>query len=197
MDRVVDERSDADLWDRTRVRDAGAFALLFDRHVDAVYRYCFRRTADWSDAEDVTSVVFMVAWRRAPQVELTTASALPWLLGVATNVMRNRRRALRRYRALLERIPPLEPERDFAEELDERLDAAERARRMLADLQHLPRREGEAVLLAASGLTSAEVAEALAVPAGTVRSRLARARRRLQARVLPDADSPPKGVNTP
>jgi RNA polymerase sigma factor (sigma-70 family) len=196
MDRVVDERSDRDLWEYARARDADAFTLLFDRHVDAVYGYCFRRTANWADAEDLTSVVFLEAWRRAPQVELTTASALPWLLGVATNLMRNRRRSLRRYRALLERVPPLEPERDFADELDERLDAAARARRALADLERLPRRERDALLLAAGGLTSAEVAEALAVPAGTVRSRLARARRRLQGRVLPDADSSPEGANT-
>jgi DNA-directed RNA polymerase specialized sigma24 family protein len=72
--------------------------MLFDRHSRTVYNYCFRRTADWSVAEDLTSVVFLETWRRRCQVRMQTGSLLPWLYGVATNLLHNHRRALRRHR---------------------------------------------------------------------------------------------------
>lgn len=53
--------SDAELWEHAAAHDGQAFAELFDRHVKAVYTHCFRRTADWSMAEDLTSVVFLEA----------------------------------------------------------------------------------------------------------------------------------------
>lgn len=105
---VMEFLEDGELWARAQAGDAGAFGVLFDRHANSVYRYCFRRSADWAIAEDLTSVVFFEAWRRCADVELGEGRLLPWLLGVATNVIRNQRRSLRRYRAALERLPPLE-----------------------------------------------------------------------------------------
>ncbi|MCP9487145.1 MAG: hypothetical protein MSC30_14950, partial [Gaiellaceae bacterium MAG52_C11] len=58
------EPDDAVLWRRARVGDADAFGLLFERHSDAIYNYCFRRIGDWAIAEDLLSVVFLEAWRR-------------------------------------------------------------------------------------------------------------------------------------
>ena len=55
-----------------------------------------RATGDWSQAEELTAIVFLEAWRRRTQVELERDNALPWLLGVATNVLRNLRRSQRR-----------------------------------------------------------------------------------------------------
>jgi DNA-directed RNA polymerase specialized sigma24 family protein len=79
--------------------------VLFDRHARAVYNHCFRRTADWSMAEDLTSVVFLEAWRRRDNVRIQRDTALPWFLGIANNLLRNAHRSLRRHRAALARLP--------------------------------------------------------------------------------------------
>jgi RNA polymerase sigma factor (sigma-70 family) len=192
MNLVMELLDDGELWKRARAGDTGAFGVLFDRHANSVYRYCFRRTAEWALAEDLTSVVFFEAWRRCADVELGEGRLLPWLLGVATNVIRNQRRSLRRYRAALERLPPLEFERDFAEDLTERLDAERRMRTVLADVRRMPRAEQEVLALCIwEGLSSGAVAEALGVPEGTVRSRLFRARARLREAAARHEDPSP------
>ena len=54
--------SDGELWSlAARGRDGEAFGMLFERHANAVYTHCFRRTGSWSAAEDLTSVVFLEA----------------------------------------------------------------------------------------------------------------------------------------
>jgi len=172
---------DGQLWSRSRRDDHEAFAALFRLHAGTVYTYCFRRTADWATAEDLTSVVFLEAWRRRETVRLQAPKVLPWLLGVATNVIRNQRRSLRRYQATLARLPPLEPQRDFAEELASRLDDEERMRALLALVRRLPQVEQDALALCAwQGLSTADTAFALGVAQSTVRSRLFRARARLR-----------------
>jgi RNA polymerase sigma-70 factor (ECF subfamily) len=174
--RVV---SDSELWRRSVAGDPGAFGELFERHSRAIYVFAFRRTADWSLAEDLTSVVFLEAWRRRTDVRLVHESALPWLYGVATNVLRNARRSVRRHRTALDRLR-LEHEPDFADEAGERLDDQRRMRTILARLATLPQREQEVVVLCRwSSLSYEEAAVALGIPVGTVRSRLARARARL------------------
>src|SRR5712691_8826257 len=102
------DESDLELWERARRGDHAAFGALFTRHARPVYNFCFRRTADWALAEDLTSAVFLEGWRRREQVRLAGPSALPWLLGVATNLLRNQRRSLRRYRGALARLSPPE-----------------------------------------------------------------------------------------
>jgi RNA polymerase sigma factor (sigma-70 family) len=159
-----------------------AFTALFDRHQRAVYNYCFRRTGDRALAEDLTSAVFLEAWRRASRSELREATARAWLLGVATNLLRNQRRSLRRYRSALDRVQPESAEPDFTDQTAERLDAAGQMRAVLAIVEQLPRKHQEVVALCMwSGLTYEEAAMALGVPIGTVRSRMSRARERLEA----------------
>ena len=160
--------------------DPAAFGMLFERHGRAVYNYCFRRTADWSAAEDLASVVFLEAWRKRNDVRLYGDSLLPWLYGVATNVLRNRSRSLRRYRSALARMP-VEQEADFAADAGERIDDERQVRRVLAVFRLLPKRDQDVLALCVwSGLTYEEAAVALDLPIGTVRSRLSRARRRLR-----------------
>jgi RNA polymerase sigma factor (sigma-70 family) len=137
---------DGELWGRVQRGDPQAFAELFERHAGAVYTYCFRRTADWSVAEELISVVFLEAWRRRA-TQLAPAKVLPWLLGVATNVLRNQHRSLRRYNAALSRLPPLEPERDFAEDVAERLADQQRMRELLNLIARLPQGEQEVLAL--------------------------------------------------
>jgi RNA polymerase sigma factor (sigma-70 family) len=176
----VGQPTDAELWRLAADGDAAAFGVLFERHARAVYNFCFRRTADWAVAEDLTSIVFLEAWRRRGEVRLKDGRALPWLLGVATNVLRNRRRSERRHRAALERLT-LEHSPDFADDADARLDDERRMRVALRSVSKLPQREREVIALCAwAGLSYEDAAVALGLPVGTVRSRLSRARARLR-----------------
>lgn len=174
------ELTDAALWERAAAGDTDAFGTLFERHATTVYNYCFRRTGDWSQAEELTSIVFLEAWRRRNQVELERDEAIPWLLGVATNVIRNQRRSQRRHRAALARLPR-ERVPDFAADVDERLDEERQMRAALRALQRLPGADQDVLALCVwEELTYEQAALALRVPIGTVRSRLSRARARLR-----------------
>ncbi|MEV6926823.1 RNA polymerase sigma factor [Dactylosporangium sp. NPDC051485] len=161
-----------------------AFGELFRRYSRPVYNHCFRRLASWSAAEDATSIVFLEAWRRREAAVTDAAgSLLPWLLGIATNVTRNQRRAARRYATALYRLPGVAAEADHAEDVAERLDDERRMRHVLAALSGLSRDEQDVVaLIVMSGLSYQQAAVALGVPEGTVASRLGRAKARLRRR---------------
>ncbi|MGH9112156.1 MAG: RNA polymerase sigma factor, partial [Acidimicrobiales bacterium] len=107
-------------------------------------------------------------------------SVLPWLLGVANNLLRNHQRSLRRQRAALARFPSPGPEPDPADDVAGRLADERQMSRVLALVERLPRRDREVLALCAwSDLSYQEAATVLDIPVGTVRSRLARARARL------------------
>jgi DNA-directed RNA polymerase specialized sigma24 family protein len=66
-------------------------------------RFCFRRTGNTADAQDVLSIVFLEAWRRRGDLRPETARA--WLYGIATNVAHNHHRLARRHAAVALGIP--------------------------------------------------------------------------------------------
>jgi RNA polymerase sigma-70 factor (ECF subfamily) len=174
------ELDDSVLWSRTRSGDAEAFGLLFERHARTIYNYCFRRVGSWAVAEDLVSIVFLEAWRRVDK-QLPPGKELPWLFGIATNVIRNRRRAERRHAAALRRVPQPTPDPSFEDDSDRRVDDEELIGRALSLVARLPRREQEVFALCAwSDLSYEDAAIALGLPVGTVRSRLSRARARLR-----------------
>ena len=149
--------------------DEERFRLAYQRHAGAVWRYLARRLGDDDLAEDLTSEVFVVAWRRRHDAP---ADSLPWLYGVARRVLANDRRAARlhalRVRALADRLAAAAP--------DEPSGAVAEA------LAGLGERDREILLLAAwEGLTPAEIAAALGCLPATARVRLHRARRRFSA----------------
>lgn len=173
------ELSDIELWDRARAGDSRAFGVIYDRHARAIYNYCFRRVGSWAVAEDLLSIVFLEAWRRREKT-LPADGALPWLYGIATNVVRNQRRSERRYAAALRRMPEPRPEPDFSAGSHDRADAEQRIKPALAILGRLSDDERDVFVLCAwMELPYEEAGLALGIPIGTVRSRLARARRRL------------------
>ena len=178
----MSDLSDRELWQQAREGSAPAFGVLFERHAGRIYNYCFRRTGDWAMAEDLTSTTFLVAWRGRGRAPLEAESALPLLYGIATNVLRNQRRSLRRRREAFARVPlERNEEPDFAEESPTQLDDRAAMRELLQLFARLPRREQDVVALCDwSGLSYEDAAVALDIPIGTVRSRLARGRKRLR-----------------
>jgi RNA polymerase sigma-70 factor (ECF subfamily) len=153
--------------------------LLFERHASAIYSFCFRRVADWALAEDLTSIVFLEAWRRREKV-ISPDMVRAWLFGIATNVVRNQRRSQRRYRAALARVTPESAEPSFADESDARIGHQQEMKVILGAVKELPRREQDVLALCVwSGLSYEEAAVALSVPVGTIRSRLSRAKQHL------------------
>jgi len=156
------------------------FDDVYTAHRDAVWRY-FRRRSD-GDHEDLTTEVFLVAWRRREELPV---EPLPWLYGVARKVLANHRRAGDRRDALAERAAAHAPasEPDLADAVGLRTDLA----RALAELSEHDR---ELVLLVAwEGLTLAEVAAALGCRRGAAAVRLHRARRRLRTALHDESGS--------
>lgn len=174
--------SDEELWSHAATDGSGeAFGELFERHADRVYAHCFSRTGSWSMAEDLTSVVFLEAWRRRSEVRFSGDSALPWLLAVANNATRNAQRSLRRHNLLLAKLPPPGEEADIAVDAAARVDQERLAQHLLCAMGGLRQAEQEVLALCDwAGLSYADAAIAMGVPEGTVRSRLFRARQHLR-----------------
>jgi RNA polymerase sigma factor (sigma-70 family) len=181
--------SDDELWRAAQGGDADSFGELFERHARAIYNFCFRRTADWSSAEEMTSTVFLEAWRRRDK-RIDDGMVLAWLYGVASHVSRNRSRSMRRRSSALQRLPRDVESPDFAGEADARVDDERLMRDVQARLARLRQDERDVVALCIwSELSYEEAAVALGVPVGTVRSRLSRARQRLREPEAPSGHS--------
>lgn len=173
--------SDAELWRALAEADDAAFRELFVRHSDAVYNFCFRRTASWSVAEDAVQATFATVWRRAVAHrvdELRLDSARPVLLAMARAECSNLNRGRDRRLQLVDRVAAArqEPTDNTAVWV-----AAEATMRAIQQaLAVLPRHQRDVVeLVAFADLSMTEAAAALGISPGTVKSRLARARSRL------------------
>src|SRR5881628_2525375 len=87
----VGQDDDAALAVRASKGEAAAFGLLYDRHVEAIYRYVYYRVRDDAEAEDLTSDVFMRALKAMPRYEPRQAF-LAWLYRIARNAVIDRAR---------------------------------------------------------------------------------------------------------
>lgn len=158
--------------------DPSTFGLLFDRHVRAIYRFAWRRMGS-ALASDVTAETFTIAFARRNEFDADRGEFLPWLYGIATNVVRNHGRAERRQ---LISMALGGDAGALLEDVEDRVDAAGAFRvlaRSLADLH--PGDRDVLLLFAWTDLGYDAIAQALGIPAGTVGSRLNRARRILRA----------------
>jgi RNA polymerase sigma-70 factor (ECF subfamily) len=147
----------------------GDFTAIFDRHFDAVYAYLARRVGR-ERAEDLAASTFMAAFERRHRFRPAADSARPWLLGIATNLLRNERRSERRGFEMVMRLSrgvrrPDAPSDD---------DMIGQLAPLIAALD--PDQRDVLLLHAWEELSYEEIAVALGIPIGTVRSRLARAR---------------------
>lgn len=162
---------------------ADGFTALYDRHARTLYRYCARRVGP-DLAEDVVAQTFLIAYER--RHAHAGGDPLPWLFGIATNVLyRHRRDEVRGYRALARTgADPLLVSgvaESHAARAEERTDAGRRARSVARVLAKLPARQRDVLLLfAVAELSYAEIAAALDLPLGTVQSALHRARAKMR-----------------
>jgi RNA polymerase sigma factor (sigma-70 family) len=170
------------------------FGVVFDRHAAAIHGYIARRLGR-DAADDLVGETFLVAFGRRDGYDPAQASARPWLYGIATRLVSRRRRDEVRFFRAIARTgidPAADPVAEpVADEGARRADAQLLHRRLAGALAALPVADRDALLLVADGLSHAEAAQALGVPAGTLSSRLARARRKLRAElgdVNPDGE---------
>jgi RNA polymerase sigma factor (sigma-70 family) len=175
--------------------DPDRFRELFERHYPATLGFLRRRIGQ-EIAEDLAVETFALAFHRLDAYDLRRPSARPWLLGIATNLLRHHRRAERR-RLFTYARSGVDPDQAFDPEFEaaDSRATAEAGRPALAlALAELRTEERDVLLLHAwADLGYAEIAEALGIPVGTVRSRLSRARRRVRERLaasgkFPDED---------
>jgi RNA polymerase sigma-70 factor (ECF subfamily) len=135
----------------------------------------------------VVAETFLVAFERRATYDLTVADARPWLLGIATNLVHRRHRSETRLYRSLQRVAGQSREHDGdagTDRVDAGVDAARTSGAVAAALADLPARDRDVLLLHAWGeLPYADIARALDIPVGTVRSRLSRARRVLRHRL--------------
>jgi RNA polymerase sigma factor (sigma-70 family) len=164
------------------------FAVLFDRHAPHIHRYLARR-AGRQVADDLVAETFLTAFAKRDRYDLGYSDARPWLYGIATNLVgQHRRDEARQYRIMQRAVA--EPEvPDHADRVAAGVTAQATRALLDAALAALPAGDRDVLLLIAwEQLTHQEVSRALAIPAGTVRSRLHRARTKVR-QVLADTDA--------
>jgi RNA polymerase sigma factor (sigma-70 family) len=180
--------TDAELIQRS-IEKPAVFEEIFDRHYEIVRGYAQRRLG-MDDGEEIAAATFEQAFlQRARFDGRTSATARPWLIGIANNLVRaHLRHAGVERRHLPVSIALTMPESEF--NLDA-IDAQRRIPELNAALAELSDQDRETFLLVVLGeLTYAEVAGTVGVPVGTVRSRVNRARG-----VLRELLFPPKTIN--
>jgi RNA polymerase sigma-70 factor (ECF subfamily) len=163
--------------------DPAAFAVLFDRHYERIWRYACRRAGP-AVADELASETFVRAFASRAKYDRAQPDAGPWLYGIATNLLRGHRRSeARRWRAYARAAEPTGTHGGL-DDVAQRIDAAASAPAAVAALARLKRVDRDALLLLAlADLDYQAIATATGVPVGTVRSRLNRARRQLQAKL--------------
>ena len=181
MNALESDLSDADIIARS-VRAPEIFGAIFDRHAVAVHRFVARRS-DRETADDLLSDVFATAFRHRDRFDPASESALPWLYGIALNALRRSwRTASSRQRTARRAAGDLTPVEGSHEETSvRRLDAARQWEIVRPVVEALADGDRQALLLYAwEELTYAQIAIALEIPVGTVRSRINRARTQVQ-----------------
>lgn len=181
---VLKERllTDAEVLVRART-DPSAFRAIFDRHFAAIHRYLNRRLGV-GPADDLAAETFAIAFDRRGSYDRSWPNARPWLYGIAANLIRQHRRVERRRLLAYARAVERSSSRDDIEDADERIAAQRAAPQLAKALSSLKAGDREVLLLFAwEGLSYAEIALAIGIPEGTVRSRLNRARLRVRERI--------------
>jgi len=161
---------------------ATVFAVLFDSHAPGLHRYLSRRVG--AVADDLVAETFLAGLAGRDGYDPAKADPRAWLYGIATNLLRRHfRQELRGLAATAKASAALiRSGSDPADAVPGQVDAQVRIARLASGIAALTQDDRDVLLLTAwAGLDSIEVAQALGIPVGTVRSRLHRVRRQLRA----------------
>ncbi|MCT2582591.1 RNA polymerase sigma factor [Actinophytocola gossypii] len=159
------------------------FGRLFDTYARPLHRYLARRVGQ-DAAHDLVSETFLVALNQRHDYDPRRGVVRSWLYGIATNLLRRRARDEVRGLRAAARSAGHAAGQDSGHDnaVAARVDAAAMAARLAGALAGLSEGDRDVLLLTSwAGLDSNEVADALGIPVGTVRSRLHRVRRSLRA----------------
>lgn len=179
-------RSDGETIEAS-LTEPGRFAAVFDRHYGEISAYLARRV-DRALAEELASETFVRAFAARTAYDFAYPDARPWLYGIATNLVRRHARSEERRRRAYARALERDEIAGDLEAVAERVDAAAGVRAVAESLSRLsPADRDTLLLLALTDLDYEGIARATGVPVGTVRSRLHRVRRHLQAVLSSDA----------
>lgn len=174
----VDIQTDASVISSS-LRDPAAFAAIFDRHAPTLLGYLGRRVGR-NDAEDLLGDLFRIAFESRGRYDLSRPSSLPWLYGIAANLVMKRHRSSGRYRDAIDRLSLVrqdDPGVPFDEQVVEDAANDDLLAHVHAAMRQLAPADREVlVLFAWQNLSYADIAEALDLPVGTIRSRLNRVR---------------------
>lgn len=172
--------TDSELIERS-ISEPEQFVAIFDRHFSVVHR--FLRLRGDGVADDLAAETFAIAFGRRSEYDAARPDARAWLFGIAVNLLRTHWRSERRKLAAFARLGG-ETAIDSSYAVIERMDARRAVASLRGVLDTLRPDDRDILLLhACVGLTYDEVADALAIPSGTVRSRLHRLRARLRDRL--------------
>jgi RNA polymerase sigma-70 factor (ECF subfamily) len=166
--------SDGELIQRAGGGDRAALESLYEKYARAVFGLALRRLGDRGRAEDAVQETFVSIWRAARTYDPARGPGAPWLFAVARNAIVDRSRARSE--------PPVEvPEEPSSESgPEERAELSWTQWRVHRALEDLPESEREVIALAYwRGLSQSEVAAALGIPLGTVKTRTRSALQRL------------------
>lgn len=162
--------------------DANAFEVVYDRHCGAAYGLAFRVLGAQGPAEDACQEAFMSVWRAASRYDARLGSVRSWVLSVTHNRAIDQLRRVTRHTdrqvyddTAAERMPAAEETEGTAL----RRVGAEETRGLLATLSSEQRRVVELSIY--SGFSHGEIAEALGIPLGTVKSRMRLALEKLRS----------------
>lgn len=178
--------TDGELWQKVVAGDERAFEAVYERHVAKVYRCCrtqLQSTRNLADvearAEEVTSEVFLTAWRRRASIQVEDSLA-PWLLATAVALCRNNTRTEQRRHRLLTRIAQVF-DRERTSSTAELVAGADAVRHVLGAVNALGPAEAQiADLCIVRDLSTRQAAGILSIAEGTAKSRLHRARAELR-----------------
>ena len=170
--------------DSVRAGDWDSYAILVRRHAAAAHRAAVVFGAG-PDAEDVVQVAFVKAFEALPRCR-DGAAFRPWFLRIVINEANNARRSAGRRWSAAERLATLDVPLDGPDPAASTL-SGERRAELMAAIRRLPVPQQRVIACRfLLELDEGETATALGLPAGTVKSRLHRALRRLQRELSPE-----------
>lgn len=176
---------------------AEAFEQLVLKYQTAVYNLCLRMTGDPEDAADMTQESFLKAWRNLESFQGNSAFST-WLYRLASNTCLDHLRSVKRKPQLSLVMEDEDGETqaldvpDSAPSPEEQVIALDEQSRLNDALQALDEDQRQILILrAVNGLSYTEIAEALQLKEGTVKSRLARARDQLRKKLQQNGNNSP------